>query len=245
MSVKGEGETYMRILICDDEHVVIENIREHLQEYFTHKGYEMPELITFSDGDSLLEDVGQKDIVFLDIEMPGSNGILVGKKLKSQNPNLLIFITTSYPQYLDDAMDFHVFRYLTKPLEKERLFHGMNRAMDYYYQLTSFVIIDDGINSIKISESDIIYIEAQAKTTLVHTVSGVYPSKKALNSWLDTLNTGSFFRSHRSHVVNMKYVSEFTHETITFSSDYGQAYLSRRKYHQFKKAFFTYIEYNH
>ena len=234
----------MRILICDDEHVIIEEIRQYLQEYFTVHDYEMPELVSFSDGDSLLADSGPKDIVFLDIEMPGPNGIFVGSKLKKANPNILIFITTAYMQYLDDAMRFQVFRYLTKPLEKERLFQNMDDAMRFYYRLTSMVIIDDGNTSTKISESDIIYIEAQARTTLVHTVSGVYPAKKTIRSWIDTLNAGSFFQSHKSYIVNMKYVLEFNHEMITFDSDYGQAYLSRRKYKQFKRAYFKYIEIN-
>lgn len=234
----------MRILICDDEHIIIEKIREYLQEYFTLHGYEMPEFVSFSDGDSLLADSGQKDILFLDIEMPGPNGIFVGSELKKANPNILIFITTAYMQYLDDAMRFQVFRYLTKPLEKERLFQNMDDAIRFYYRLASTVIIDDGNTSTKISESDIIYIEAQARTTLVHTVSGVYPAKKTIHAWIDTLNAGSFFQSHKSYIVNMKYVLEFNHEMITFDSDHGQAYLSRRKYKDFKKAYFIYLEHN-
>ncbi len=234
----------MRILICDDDRVITEQIIRYLQEYFTCRGYEMPELVSFSEGDSLLADEGQKDLVFLDIEMPGSNGILVGEELKKANPDILIFIITSYMQYLDDAMRFQVFRYLSKPLEKERLFANMDDAMRFYYRLVSTVVIDDGNTSKKISESDIIYIEAQAGATLVHTVSGTYPAKKAIHSWLDTLNAGSFFPSHKSYIVNMKYVSEFNHELITFSANFGHAYLSRRKYKQFKKAYFIYLEHN-
>lgn len=234
----------MRILICDDEHIIIEKIREYLQEYFTLHGYEMPEFVFFSDGNSLLADSGQKDIVFLDIEMPGPSGIFVGNELKKANPNLLIFITTAYMQYLDDAMRFQVFRYLSKPLEKERLFKNMDDAMRFYYRLISTVIIDDGNTSTKVSESDIIYIEAQARTTFVHTVFGVYPAKKTIHSWIDTLNAGSFFQSHKSYIVNMKYVSEFNHEMITFDSNRGQAYLSRRKYKEFRKTYFIYLEHN-
>lgn len=234
----------MRILICDDEHVIIEKIKEYLQEYFTLHGYEMPELVSFSEGHSLLADTGQKDIVFLDIEMPGPSGIFVGNELKEANPNVLIFITTAYMQYLDDAMRFQVFRYLTKPLEKERLFQNMDDAIRFYYRLISTVIIDDGRTSAKISESDIIYIEAQARITLVHTAFGAYPAKKTIHAWIDTLNAGSFFQTHKSYIVNMKYVLEFNHEMITFDANHGQAYLSRRKYKDFKKAYFIYMEHN-
>lgn len=232
----------MRILICDDEQNIIDQIKHYLEEYFTISGYAIPELITFSDGNSLLRDTGQKDIVFLDIEMPESNGILVGNELKKQNPQVLIFIITSYMQYLDDAMRFQVFRYLSKPLERARFFQNMNDAMQLYSRLTSTVVIENGKDSLKMSESDIIYIEAQARTTLVHTVSGTYPAQKPLHSWIDILHAGSFFQTHKSYIVNMKYVLKFDHEMIIFESDFGKAYLSRRKYNQFKKAYFMYLE---
>lgn len=235
----------MRILICDDDQIIIEQLKRYLQEYFTCNGYDIPELTTFQNGDSLLADTGQKDIVFLDIEMPGSNGILIGNELKSINPNILIFVITSYMQYLDDAMRFQVYRYLSKPLEKERLFHNMNDAMKSYYRLISKIVIESGDTSTTISESDIVYIEAQSRTTLIHTISSDYPAKKTIRSWIDTLTAGCFFQTHKSFIVNMKYVAHFNHELIIFDSNHGQAYLSRRKYNQFKKTYFMYLENTH
>ena len=79
-----------------------------------------PELICFSDGESLLADEGEKDILFLDVEMPRMNGIYVGKELKKKKDKIIIFIVTSYSEYLDETMRFHVFRYLSKPLDKQR-----------------------------------------------------------------------------------------------------------------------------
>ena len=64
--------------------------------------------------------------------MPGLNGIYVGKELKEKNKNTIIFIITSYVEYLDDAMRFHVFRYLSKPLDKQRLFQNMKDAIQLY-----------------------------------------------------------------------------------------------------------------
>ena len=98
----------MRILICDDEQVIIEKIREYLQEYFTVHDYEMPELVFFSDGDSLLADSGPKDIVFLDIEMPGPNGIFVGNKLLKRTP---ISLSSSQQPIYSIWMTPCVFRY--------------------------------------------------------------------------------------------------------------------------------------
>lgn len=232
----------MRILICDDEPIITEQLKQYLQEYFTRKKYQMPELVIYFDGKSLLADTGRKDILFLDIEMPGPKGIEIGRTLKETAPNTIIFVITSHMQYLDDAMRFHVYRYLSKPLEKKRLFANMDDAVKSYHTLTSTVIIENKDTRTQILESDIIYIEAQLRTTLVHTVSGEYLTEKTIHSWIDTLNPGAFFQTHKSYIVNMKYVLKFDHEMIIFESDLGKAYLSRRKYNQFKKAYFMYLE---
>ena len=235
----------MRILICDDDRFVVEEIEQYLKEYFYQKNCIMPELVSFLDGDSLLADQDKKDMVFLDIEMPGSNGILVSNELKKAHPNIFIFITTSHDQYLDDAMDAHAFRYLSKPLDKDRLFASMDRALRAYCDLVSLVTIDDGTTSFTVSEAEIIYIEAQARTTIVHTVSDVHLAKANIQFWIDTLNGGSFFRTSKSYIVNMKHVSSDDHQLISFKSCQDHAYLSRRKYKEFKRAYLFYLGHNH
>ena len=65
--------------------------------------------------------------------MPGLNGIYVGNTLRERYPNILIFIVTSFMEYLDDAMRFHVFRYLSKPIDRQRLFRNLDDALAQYH----------------------------------------------------------------------------------------------------------------
>lgn len=106
----------MRILICDDNKNILDQLQKYIMEFFKSRKLKSPKICCYHSGEALLSDAGSKDIVFLDIEMPGLNGIYVGKELKEKNKNTIIFIITSYVEYLDDAMRFHVFRYLSKPL---------------------------------------------------------------------------------------------------------------------------------
>ena len=122
----------MRILICDDDKNITTQLQRYIMDFFKNRKLESPEICCYHSGDALLSDAGSKDIVFLDIEMPGLNGIYVGKELKEKNKNTIIFIITSYVEYLDDAMRFHVFRYLSKPLDKQRLFQNMKDAIQLY-----------------------------------------------------------------------------------------------------------------
>ena len=108
----------MRIIFCDDDPMVIEQLLSYVSEFFAQLGGKKVEFAYYSSGDALLNVKVRADIAFLDVEMPGVSGIHVGAKLKELNPNIKIFIVTSYPDYLDEAMRFQVFRYLSKPIDK-------------------------------------------------------------------------------------------------------------------------------
>lgn len=109
----------MRIIFCDDDPMVIEQLLSYVSEFFAQLGGKKVEFAYYSSGDALLNAKARADIAFLDVEMPGVSGIHVGAKLKELNPNIKIFIVTSYPDYLDEAMRFQVFRYLSKPIDKK------------------------------------------------------------------------------------------------------------------------------
>ncbi len=122
----------MRILICDDDLELSQQLEKILISFFQKNSLKYPEIVIYNNGTDLLQDFQSKDIVFLDIEMPGMNGIYIGNELKRQNNNAIIFVVTSYSQYLDEAMRFHVFRYLSKPLDKQRIFRNMKDALALY-----------------------------------------------------------------------------------------------------------------
>lgn len=69
----------MRMIICDDDELMVGQIKRYIQEYFKQCHIKCPEISCFYDGESLLSDLSEKDILFLDIEMPGMNGIYIGK----------------------------------------------------------------------------------------------------------------------------------------------------------------------
>ena len=84
----------MRILICDDDLEIAEQLNDTLNLFFQNNSLKLPEIVIYDNGEDLLADSMDKDIVFLDIEMPGLNGIYVGNELKNKNPNIIIFIVT-------------------------------------------------------------------------------------------------------------------------------------------------------
>ena len=103
----------IHIFLCDDDSSYLEYLSEIVDRFFRQNNIEAG-IKTFTDGEKLLEEPEMADIVFLDVEMPGKSGIEVGRRIKEKNPYALIFIVSFTEQYLDDAMDFQVFRYIEK-----------------------------------------------------------------------------------------------------------------------------------
>ncbi len=77
----------------------------------------------FDDGDDLLTYVGFNplDVVFLDIEMPGKNGLELAEDLLAVNPDILVVFATAYNQYAVEAFDLNALDYILKPISRERL----------------------------------------------------------------------------------------------------------------------------
>lgn len=232
----------MRIVICDDELLIREQIERYLIEFFSNHSLEQPEYAFFGSGDELLMCNDQVDIAFLDVEMPGRSGIIIGKQLMERNPNCLVFIVSAHMDYLDEAMEFRVFRYLSKPLDKNRLFRNMNQAIVRYRNTCRQITIQMKEKALVINESDIISIEAREKKIYIYTVNGQFESTQKMSFWIEKLNAGCFFQTHRSFIVNMKYVSAYDDSLVYLCDGSIKAYLTRRKYKEFKERHLLYME---
>lgn len=232
----------MRICICDDDSLIIEQLQKYIKSYFDNIHVKCPEITCFMSGETLLADSENIDILFLDIEMPGMNGIYVGNELKRRNPNIIILIITSYIEYLDDAMRFHVFRYLSKPIDKQRLFRNMNDAIDLYHNITKTLPVETRQGVYTLPSSSIIAVEALDRKVIVHTTKQDFESIHPIQYWEDILPGNHFIRTHRSFIVNFSHVSAFDHSVIHLNDGKLTAYLTRRKYTSFKKAYLLYLE---
>ena len=86
----------MRIIICDDDIELTQELKKILVSFFQKNSLKLPEISIYNNGQDLLNDTCDKDIVFLDIEMPGMNGIYIGNELKQKNKNTIIFVVNFY-----------------------------------------------------------------------------------------------------------------------------------------------------
>ena len=235
----------MRILLCDDDPAVLQQMERLLKNFYQKMGLKPPQIASYLSGETLLKSHDTGEIAFLDVEMPGLSGIYTGERLKKANPRIKIFILTSYMDYLDEAMKFHVFRYLSKPVDEKRLFRNMKEALYQIEMETEPVPIETKDGIIVRQAEEIIYIETDRRKTNIITVDQVYETVHPMRDWDALLQIGCFFQTHRSFIVNMRYVTSFAKDTVTLTGSEGQtytAYLTKRNYSSFKNAFYLYLE---
>ena len=228
-----------KLLVAEDELIERKVLCRTLQKYLG----DLISLYEAKNGREALEIFAREapQVAVLDIEMPGMNGIYVGNELKKSNPAVIIFIVTSYSEYLDEAMRFHVFRYLSKPLEQQRFFRNMQDAVNLYHTSTLLIPVETKNGVHAISATDIIVVEAAERKVMVFTVQKSYESVRNMAYWLDTLPKSCFFQTHRSFIINLGHITDFDHTLIHLTNQLT-AYLTRRKYRTFKDAYLLYLE---
>lgn len=234
----------MRIVFCDDEPLILAQLQKLVQEFFNTLGGTQPEFVAYESGDLLIQNETCVDIAFLDVEMPGVSGIHIGAKLKERNPQVKIIIVTAFPDYLDEAMRFQVFRYLSKPIEKTRLFRNLKDAIYAYNMETREYPISTSEGIFIRRAEEIVYVETTGRKVLVHTIDKQFLSTKNIDYWRQTLNLPCFYSTHRSYTINMRYVYNINKDTVVlkYADKEKTVFLSRRKYSQFKDAYLMYME---
>lgn len=235
----------MNIFICDDDSVIQKQIRDLLIQYFKGNSYPSPELYTFDSGDELLLSDIVPDIVFLDIEMPGQSGIVVGQKLHDRYKNVIVVIITAYSEYLDDAMRAHAFRFLSKPVNRHRFYRNLDDIIGQINSNVGTVTVDDGDITYCISTDDIVMIETLSgeHKTVIYTQECSYESIDSMQHWCDILkNNASYYQCNRSYIINLKYVTSYGRDSVQLCDNKYEAYITKRKFRDFKSRYLMYIE---
>lgn len=234
----------MRIVFCDDDPIILRQLQNFTKEFFTSLSGSEPEYASYHSGDALIQQESQVDIAFLDVEMPGASGIHAGAILKKRNPRVKIFIVTAYPDYLDEAMRFQVFRYLSKPIDKTRLFRNLKDAV-YSYNMETHEYPIETVDGIFVRKSEeIICVETANRKTIVRTTDGDFISNKKMEYWREIFSLPCFYSTHRSYIINMRFVYRIGKDNVILKNSEQQmvAFLARSKFTDFKHTYLVYME---
>ncbi len=232
------------VLICDDDQAISGQITTLLDTYAKARGIQF-RICVFNDSEAAVRAETLCDLAFIDIEMPGIDGLTLAARVKEKNPDALILIVTAYERYLDDAMDLHVYRYLSKPIDKERFYHSVTLALREHQNIHREVVIESGGQTLRTPTREIVYLAIAGRKTTIRTIRGEYRCAEPLREWAQRIHEPqNFAYSHHSYLINLRYVTNFNRGGVTVQfgdSQQEELPMSQRKYAAFRASFMEYM----
>ena len=228
----------LNIAICDDEEIIREQIKELTEKEKSGLCMEL-----YETGDALLAFGKQFDIVFLDIQMEGTDGIETAKRLRQKEEDTILIFITGIREYVFEAFDVAAFHYLLKPIEEEKfreVFRRAGRELEKRKSKrreTGFIKTRN--RGFSLEKDSILYIESRGKKVEIHTTGETIEAYASMNEMEGQLGE-SFYRCHRGYLVNMAYVAEYDSESVTLNNG-EYVYLAKEKYGEFVKAYMRYL----
>lgn len=232
----------LNVFICDDYSEDLANIHAHLLQY-AFQYDENLKITTFSSGKDLLnnEKISQCNIIFLDIEMPGTDGLMTAQLLRQHySPELFIVFTTSYPEYMQDSFEVQPFQFLTKPISYPKIERIM-KAICHRIKNSSYstIVVDDAGEEHFVSLRDLIYIrnEKSRKGFLSFRLTeGNILSKGSLVYYEDLLKEEGFVSPTRGFLMNVRFIKSFNGSRVLLKNG-EQLEVSRRKSKELQKEY--------
>ena len=199
----------MQIAICDDEVSMVQILEEKIKKL-------LPDAVIdkYLSGDELIASGSKPDILFLDIQMPGMDGMETAKMLRQDNEDMILIFVTAAEEYVFQAFDVVAFHYLVKPFSDEKLKEVVTKAVHNIKRSSrlekdeKYIMVQTAGSHIKIFLRDIVYAEVYNRKVIIHTRSTDIEYYGKLQELSDMAGT-DFFRTHRAYLVHFKYVEKY------------------------------------
>ena len=205
----------LRIAICDDEQKQIEYLTS-LVSSWGNKTSVTCTIDTFQSAESFLFDYAEdknRDILLLDIEMGGMNGVDLAKTIRRTNDTIQIIFITGFPDFIAEGYEVSALHYLMKPVLPEKLHTVLDKAAANLAKSEKRLSITYDRQTDFVPLSQVMYIEAQKQYILIHTVSETYRMKGSLSDMEKQLDE-YFIKCQRSFVVNLRYVTRIKNDCV-------------------------------
>lgn len=205
----------LNCLITDDEPIALEIMEDYISQ--------VPGLVLIGKCKNAMETMSflrkqNIDVLFLDIQMPGINGIDYIRSVK--NPPAVI-ITTAFPQYAMDGYDLDVVDYLLKPISFERFLKAVDKVFNRNVTSSSsngsenplnnaipqYFFIRSNLDFIKVAYADVLYVEGLENYVRIYCEAQTITTLGTMKHMEEILPSLSFMRIHRSYIVNLERVS--------------------------------------
>ena len=226
----------MNIALCDDEPTALRELEKKVESFFAR---EEARVSCFGNGDELLCEMEKKpaDIVFLDIQMPGRDGMETARLLRNRGFEGDIIFVTVLPELVYKSFEVEAGDYIVKPVSDERLFGTLGRIVKR--RKKGCFMLKCGGEDIVVPLEEILYFEVLDKVIILHERAGVTSFRGSISEMISKIG-GDFFRCHRSYIVNLRHIERVGKGEVTIKGG-EKIPLSRLRRRQLMEALSVYL----
>lgn len=199
-----------RAAICDDSIKDAEYVQSILNRWATSREFSVQSEV-FPSAESFLFRYAEDknfDILLLDIEMGIMDGVTLAKSIRKENEEVQIVFITGYSDYISEGYEVEALHYLMKPVNEEKLFSVLDRAVEKIKQNERCLNLELSGEMVRIPFYEIRYLDVRQNYVTIHGKKD-YTVKRTLGDFEKELDE-RFFRAGRSLIVNLKCVQRVT-----------------------------------
>lgn len=228
-----------KIAVCDDEAAVTDIIEKYICEYPIF----LSSVEKYTSGEALVATEKSFDLIFLDIDMKGMDGIAAARQIRKYDKRVRIVYVTSYRDYAAPAFSVHAFAYLLKPVKAEDIHIIMKEACDYAFAENNPVKLSFETTEGSIAEDvqKIYYFEYENRHVKLVSENGTFYIRSKIADMYVKMQDYGFYMPHKSFIVNFLHVQSVIGTDIHMTNG-DVVMLSQKRASQFRKAFAGYIE---
>lgn len=233
----------MKIAVIEDKKPHRDLLVHYLEEW--RRGQERSVTVeAFGSGESFwfrYEEERHYDVLILDIQMPGINGMELARRVREADGDIVIVFATGVSDYLEEGYEVEALHYLVKPLSQEKLERCMEKALKRRRQ-ERFVTVHGGEGILKISQERINYVEARGRGCCVGRVKvpEELEARESLSEMESLLEPEEFMKCHRSYLCRIGNIRRIDRGSVEFD-DGSSIPVSRRLYQQVNRRFMAYF----
>lgn len=228
----------LKIAVCDDDAAV----RKALIKAIGTFGINV-DINEYSSGKELADSDTACDLIFLDIEMPGLNGMETAELLRKNGCRSNIVFLTSHSEFMQAAFRVRAFRFLEKPVDIRMLEEALRETCAELRQDKKIVVKCSG-EMVTLNCDDIISLEAFGDGTYIYTKDDVFCTQAQLKKLLADLDGDCFVQVHKSYAVAFGHIRSLNKNSVSMDCLKNEIPVSRRKYPQLKTSYFEFIRNN-
>ncbi len=197
----------MYIAICEDQASDEERLRKQIEEY-CRRHYLSCRIESFCSGEAFLASFSTRkyNLIFLDVYMGEFSGIEIARAIRGLDGETpLVFVTSS----LDHALEgfaVNALHYLVKPVMLQEIHDVFARSQRFLQEKQEAIEVMSNRLPVRIPVVSISYIEVYAKLCTIHCEQGLVKTYTAIDALASSLTNPVFLRTHRSYIVNMRYI---------------------------------------